>query len=191
MKIQYPFQLAITALALLPISGLANAQSGENTYKQVCANCHGAGVLNAPKFGDKAAWAVRTKVGLDEVVKIATKGLNAMPPKGGSSATDAEIKAAITQFELSIKTREGALKAADAKVTQAQMALKQPQEKLNAALSALKARRGAARVAPARAGAERRRTRLHVAAGWRSSRTSRTVHHVSICGASSASKKKT
>ncbi|WP_376767354.1 c-type cytochrome [Paludibacterium denitrificans] len=51
--------------------------------------------LPAPKFGDKAAWAPRLKVGLDEVQKIATKGLNAMPPKGGFGGSDAEFRAAI------------------------------------------------------------------------------------------------
>ena len=45
-------QTYILALALLGAPGLALAQSGESTYKQVCAACHGAGVLNAPKFGD-------------------------------------------------------------------------------------------------------------------------------------------
>ena len=84
MKIQYPFQLAITALALLPISGLANAQSGENTYKQVCANCHGAGVLNAPKFGDKAKWAPLIAEGQVTLTAHAYFGVRGMPPKGGN-----------------------------------------------------------------------------------------------------------
>jgi cytochrome c5 len=57
MKFQYPSKIAAAVIAFLSIIGLANAQSGENTYKQVCANCHGTGVLNAPKFGDKAKWA--------------------------------------------------------------------------------------------------------------------------------------
>jgi cytochrome c5 len=84
MKIQYPFQLAITALALLPISGLANAQSGENTYKQVCANCHGTGVLNATKFGDKAKWAPLIAEGQVTLTAHAYFGVRGMPPKGGN-----------------------------------------------------------------------------------------------------------
>ncbi len=68
---------------------------GKKIYETVCTNCHAAGVAGAPKFGDKAAWAERTKVGLDEVVKIATKGLNAMPPKGGFGGSDAEFRAAV------------------------------------------------------------------------------------------------
>ena len=68
---------------------------GKKIYESVCVACHQAGVSGAPKFGDKAAWAVRLKPGLDEVQKIATKGLNAMPPKGGYSGSDAEFRAAI------------------------------------------------------------------------------------------------
>ncbi|KJV29585.1 cytochrome C [Aquitalea magnusonii] len=68
---------------------------GKKIYESVCVACHGSGAAGAPKFGDKAAWAERTKVGLDEVVKIATKGLNAMPPKGGFGGSDTEFRAAV------------------------------------------------------------------------------------------------
>ena len=47
----------LTSFLAIFLSGAAFAQSGEATYKQVCMSCHGAGVLNAPKFGDKAKWA--------------------------------------------------------------------------------------------------------------------------------------
>ncbi|BEV73269.1 c-type cytochrome [Paludibacterium sp. THUN1379] len=69
--------------------------TGKKIYESVCIACHQAGVSGAPKFGDKAAWAVRLKPGLDEVQKIATKGLNAMPPKGGYTGSDAEFRSAI------------------------------------------------------------------------------------------------
>jgi cytochrome c5 len=72
------------ALALLGISGLANAQSGETTYKQVCASCHGAGLLNAPKFGDKAKWAPLIAEGQVTLTAHAYFGVRAMPAKGGN-----------------------------------------------------------------------------------------------------------
>ena len=65
-------------------SQIANAQSGENTYKQVCAACHGTGVLNAPKFGDKAKWAPLIAEGQATLTAHAYFGVRGMPPKGGN-----------------------------------------------------------------------------------------------------------
>ena len=74
----------------------AGARSGEEIYKIVCGACHEAGVAGAPKFGDKAAWAPRIGVGLDVLVKTVKAGKNAMPPRGGSDATDDELARAVT-----------------------------------------------------------------------------------------------
>lgn len=73
----------------------AKAGAGEALYKQACMACHVAGVAGAPKFGDKAAWAPRIQTGLDMLTASVIKGKNAMPPKGGSSASDADIRAAV------------------------------------------------------------------------------------------------
>lgn len=70
---------------------VVGGRSGEQIYKAVCGACHEAGVAGAPKMGDKAAWAARIGVGLDMLVKSAKAGKNAMPPKGGSDATDEEL----------------------------------------------------------------------------------------------------
>lgn len=67
---------------------------GKEIYQSVCMACHATGVANAPKFGDKAAWAPRLKNGVDNALAIAMKGLNAMPPKGGYQGSDDEFKAA-------------------------------------------------------------------------------------------------
>jgi cytochrome c5 len=69
--------------------------AGEKLYKSVCFACHAAGVAGAPKFGDKAAWAPRMADGIDAMVQIAIHGKGAMPPRGGSQATDAEMRAAV------------------------------------------------------------------------------------------------
>ncbi|MBS0509518.1 MAG: cytochrome c5 family protein [Proteobacteria bacterium] len=76
-------------------SGGADQAAGKKLYESTCVACHGSGVAGAPKFGDKAAWAPRLAAGFDEVLKIATNGKGAMPPKGGSSASDADFKAAV------------------------------------------------------------------------------------------------
>ncbi len=69
--------------------------AGEKLYKSVCFACHAAGVAGAPKFGDKAAWAPFIATGLDTMVGKAINGVGAMPPRGGSQASDAEVKAAV------------------------------------------------------------------------------------------------
>jgi cytochrome c5 len=71
------------------------ANVGETRYKETCFACHATGVAGAPKFGDKAAWAPRIATGMDTLVSAAIHGLNAMPPRGGSNASDAEIKATV------------------------------------------------------------------------------------------------
>ncbi len=70
-------------------------QAGKALYTQVCQTCHAAGLLNAPKFGDKAAWAPRLKDGSETIYNYALHGKGAMPPKGGSNASDADVKAAV------------------------------------------------------------------------------------------------
>ena len=69
--------------------------NGQAVYQQACIACHAAGVAGAPKTGDKAAWAPRIAQGLPVLVTNAIKGKGAMPPKGGSAAPDADIKAAV------------------------------------------------------------------------------------------------
>lgn len=68
---------------------------GEKLYKSVCITCHSVGVAGAPKFGDKASWDPFIKTGLDTMLQKAISGVGAMPPRGGSQATDTELKAAI------------------------------------------------------------------------------------------------
>lgn len=71
-------------------------KSGEDVYKAVCSMCHAAGLMNAPKFGDKAQWEPRIKQGYDTLVANATKGIRSMPAKGGNpSLTDAEVAGAV------------------------------------------------------------------------------------------------
>ena len=89
---------AAPAAAAVPVAG-----AGEALYKQACAVCHAAGVAGAPKFGDKAAWSARVGLGLDGLTTSAIKGKNAMPPKGGSTASDADIKAAVEYMLTAVK----------------------------------------------------------------------------------------
>ncbi len=83
---------SISILAsLLTSIGIANAQNaapsnnlvGEQVYKQTCFACHSSGAANAPKFGDKKAWAPLIAEGQHVLTAHAWVGVRAMPAKGG------------------------------------------------------------------------------------------------------------
>lgn len=84
------------ALAGVLIAAQAVAAEGKDVYAKACAACHAAGVANAPKLGNKAAWASLIKQGNDALVAAVVKGKGAMPPRAGNaSLSDADIKAAV------------------------------------------------------------------------------------------------
>ena len=88
-------ETAPAVVAAAPAPAAATAGAGEALYKQACQVCHAAGVAGAPKLGDKAAWAPRLAAGLDALYASAVKGKGAMPPRGGSQASDADLRAAV------------------------------------------------------------------------------------------------
>ncbi len=90
--------LGLLGLAGLAAAGGSFAATAEETYKRACAVCHDAGVANAPKLGDKAAWAPRIKQGMEALYKSGLEGKagTAMVPKGGfANLSDAEVKAVV------------------------------------------------------------------------------------------------
>lgn len=95
------------AAAPAPAPAAAGKADGKKIYDAACAACHGAGVAGAPKVGDKAAWAPRIKQGNDTLYSHAIKGFQGkagmMPAKGGSSASDDEVKAAVDYMVSSSK----------------------------------------------------------------------------------------
>ena len=86
---------AAPVAAAAPAAVKAAANNGEALYKQVCTACHAQSVAGSPKFGDKAAWAPRIKTGIDALTASVIKGKGAMPAKGGSAASDADIRATV------------------------------------------------------------------------------------------------
>lgn len=76
---------------------------GRAKFEQVCAACHAANsaIPFAPKLGNKEEWASRIKQGKETLFKHAIEGYTnpkggVMPPKGGSSFSDDEIKDIVT-----------------------------------------------------------------------------------------------
>ena len=84
--------LVAALVSLLPTLNLAQAGTPE-LYNQACATCHSAGVLGAPKAGDKALWAARMKAeGVPTMVKHVKEGYKNMPARGlCNTCTDADF----------------------------------------------------------------------------------------------------
>jgi len=86
---------AAAAPAPATSSAAADPAVGKSVYDKACVTCHAAGVAGAPKLGDKAAWGPRIAEGMDTMMKIAINGKGAMPPRGASTASDDELRAAV------------------------------------------------------------------------------------------------
>ena len=69
--------------------------SAETAYNNACLSCHGAGILGAPKFGDKGQWAGRISQGLDTLYASAINGKGAMPAQGGGALSDDQLKVVV------------------------------------------------------------------------------------------------
>jgi len=83
-------------VVLAEASSTTGVRSAEQVVNTVCQTCHGAGLVGAPKIGDKAAWQSRLAQGVSTLHAHAIKGIRAMPPKGGNpSLSDADVKAAV------------------------------------------------------------------------------------------------
>ncbi len=87
-----------------PATAAEGKPDGKKIYESTCMACHGAGVANAPKFGDKKAWATHLMHGTGHLYENALKGTGAMPPKGGNlTLSEAEVKAAVDYMVNAVK----------------------------------------------------------------------------------------
>lgn len=66
------------------------AHSGEQIYRTVCASCHGPGDVDAPKLGDREAWAPLIAEGQHVVTAHGWVGVREMPPRGGDATLTLE-----------------------------------------------------------------------------------------------------
>ena len=99
---------AAPAAAAAPAAEPAKvAIDGQKVFNTTCTACHTPGVGGAPKFGDKAAWAPRVKQGSTVLYEHALKGFQGkagiMPARGGSAASDEEVKAAVDYMTAAAK----------------------------------------------------------------------------------------
>lgn len=103
----------LAAAAALP--AFAAERSGAEVVKSQCGRCHEAGTANAPRPGDKSAWAPRMSRGIDALALSAVRGHGGMPPRGGKAdLTDGEIRSAVLYLFDPTGATKPAAKAASA-----------------------------------------------------------------------------
>lgn len=68
---------------------------GAELYNKQCMACHANGLLNAPKYGDAAAWAPRIAKGKETLYTHAAKGFNQMNAQVNAEATEEQVSAAV------------------------------------------------------------------------------------------------
>lgn len=71
------------------------ANAGAKLYESNCKVCHEAGLLDAPKYGDKAAWTPRLAKGIETLHMHSAQGFNKMPAQATDKVSEAEVYAAV------------------------------------------------------------------------------------------------
>jgi cytochrome c5 len=69
--------------------------AGAKLYETQCKVCHASGLLNAPKYGDKAAWVTRISKDKETLYLHSTKGFNKMPAQVNDKVNDVQVHAAV------------------------------------------------------------------------------------------------
>lgn len=90
---------AIATLSFNQVSAQAvrtGERSGNEVVDAVCSECHAAGAKGAPRIGERADWSKRLSQGIDSLARVAIRGHDGMPARGGKAElTDNEIRNAI------------------------------------------------------------------------------------------------
>ena len=71
------------------------ADAGAQLYEKQCKVCHENGLLDAPKFGDKEAWAPHLAKDIETLRMHSAKGFNKMPAQAVGDVTEAQVHAAV------------------------------------------------------------------------------------------------
>ena len=71
------------------------ADAGAQLYEKQCKVCHENGLLEAPKFGDKAAWAPHLAKDIETLRMHSAKGFNKMPAQASTEVSEAQVHAAV------------------------------------------------------------------------------------------------
>ena len=71
------------------------ADAGAKLYEAQCKMCHAQGLLEAPKYGDTAAWSARITKDKETLYSHSAKGFNKMPAQAINGVTEAQVHAAV------------------------------------------------------------------------------------------------
>ena len=78
------------------------ADAGAKLYEAQCKICHAQGLLEAPKYGDTAAWSERITKDKETLYSHSAKGFNKMPAQAINGVTEAQVHAAVDYMLASV-----------------------------------------------------------------------------------------
>ena len=86
-----------TATSAITVAAAGGSGGAKANYDKTCATCHAIGIANAPKFGDKEAWAPLLAKGMDVLYTNSIVGIPpGMPAKGMCfTCSEDDIKAIV------------------------------------------------------------------------------------------------
>lgn len=86
----------VTQSSLKDTNKITHAQLGKTIFNNKCILCHNNGIAGAPRLGNMPDWAPRIKKKFSLLLKHATMGFQAMPPKGAClECSISDLEAAI------------------------------------------------------------------------------------------------
>ncbi len=69
--------------------------AGAQLYEAQCKVCHANGLLNAPKYGDKVAWAPALAKDKQTLYSHSAQGFNKMPAQAVNGVSEAQVRASV------------------------------------------------------------------------------------------------
>ena len=88
-------EVVATDATAAPATEALATNVGAELYNKQCMACHANGLLNAPKYGDAAAWAPRIAKGKETLYTHAAKGFNQMNAQVNAEVTEEQVHAAV------------------------------------------------------------------------------------------------
>jgi len=76
--------------------------TGQRAYEDACAGCHEEGLFDAPRTGDREAWAGRSWLWEAVLFEHARDGFGQMPAKGGDTAMDDATVTKAAEYMLTV-----------------------------------------------------------------------------------------